>query len=164
MWITGLAALVTAVYTAFLFAQAKGRDFWQSPILVLHMLGHSFAAGAAALFVLATLDQGALDWAGRMGAILNFSLIINLILVLLELSITHPTQDAKLVVKMILKGQYRKLFWLVSIGLGIVVPVLLINLAGGELWANLGAAMLSLIGIFYTEKIWVEAPQRIPLS
>lgn len=99
-----------------------------------------------------------------MGAILSFVLIINLILIFLELSITHPTQDAKLVVKMILKGQYRKLFWMVSIGLGIFVPVGLINLAGGEPWANLGAAILSLIGIFYTEKIWVEAPQRIPLS
>lgn len=164
MWITGLAALVTAVYTAFLFAQAKGRDFWQSPMLVLHMLGHSIAAGAAVLLVLASLDGEAIAWAGRMGAILSFTLLLNLILVFLELSITHPTEDAKLVVKMILKGQYRKLFWFVSIGLGIFVPVLLINLAGGELWANLGAAVLSLIGIFYTEKIWVEAPQRIPLS
>lgn len=164
MWITGLAALVTAVYTAFLFAQAKGRDFWQSPVLLLHMLGHSFAAGAAVLLVLASLDRGAISWTGRMGAMLSFSLLINLILIFLELSITHPTQDAKLVVKMILKGQYCQQFWSTSIGLGILVPVLLINLTGGELWANLGAAVLSLIGIFYTEKIWVEAPQRIPLS
>ena len=133
-------------------------------MLVLHMLGHSFAAGAAVLLVIATLDQESMGWAGRMGAILNFALLLNLILIFLELSITHPTEDAKLVVKMILKGQYRRLFWLVSIGLGIFGPVLLINLAGGELWANLGAAVLSLIGIFYTEKIWVEAPQRIPLS
>jgi Fe-S-cluster-containing dehydrogenase component/formate-dependent nitrite reductase membrane component NrfD len=164
MWITGLAALVTAVYTAFLFAQAKGRDFWQSPLLVLHMLGHSIAAGAAALLVLASLDQDATDGVDPMRAILSFSLLMNLVLVFLELSITHPTQDAKLVVKMILKGQYRRLFWLVSIGLGILVPTLLIHLGDGELWANLGAAVLSLIGIFYTEKIWVEAPQRIPLS
>src|SRR6185369_17130055 len=40
-------ALLTAVYTAFLFAQAKGRDFWQSPMLGLHMLIHSVMAGGA---------------------------------------------------------------------------------------------------------------------
>src|SRR5829696_1491216 len=40
-------AILTAVYTAFLFAQAKGRDFWQSPVLGLHMIVHSFIAGAA---------------------------------------------------------------------------------------------------------------------
>src|SRR2546423_15591095 len=40
-------ALLSAVYTAFLFAQAKGRDFWQSPMLGLHMIIHSVMAGAA---------------------------------------------------------------------------------------------------------------------
>lgn len=40
-WLTALMAIVVAVYTAFLFAQAKGRDFWQSPTLALHMLVHS---------------------------------------------------------------------------------------------------------------------------
>jgi formate-dependent nitrite reductase membrane component NrfD len=164
MWLTGLAALVTAIYTAFLFAQAKGRDFWQSPLLVLHMLGHSFAAGAAALLVPASFDPEAIVWASALGAVLKVSLFLNLVLLLLELSITHSTEDAKLVVKMILKGQYRQLFWLVSIALGIFLPLVLLNLAGGELWANILAALAVLIGIFYTEKIWVEAPQRIPLS
>ena len=44
-------ALLTAVYTAFLFAQAKGRDFWQSPMLGLHMIIHSVMAGAAVFLI-----------------------------------------------------------------------------------------------------------------
>jgi len=36
-WASAALAVITAVYTAFLFAQAKGRDFWQSPTLALHM-------------------------------------------------------------------------------------------------------------------------------
>jgi len=36
--VTALVAVIVAVYTAFLFAQAKGRDFWQSPTLAIHML------------------------------------------------------------------------------------------------------------------------------
>jgi len=33
LWGSALLAVVVAIYTAFLFAQAKGRDFWQSPLL-----------------------------------------------------------------------------------------------------------------------------------
>lgn len=164
LWFVGLSALITAVYTAFLFAQAKGRDFWQSPMLVFHMLGHALAAGAAVLLILASFDSAANSWANALGTVLQAALFLNLVLLFLELSITHPTQDAKLVVGMILKGQYSKVFWLLSIGVGIALPLVLLQVAGGELWANVVAALAALIGIFYTEKIWVEAPQRIPLS
>ena len=37
----------TAVYTAFLFGQAKGRDLWQSPLLAPHLIVQALPAGAA---------------------------------------------------------------------------------------------------------------------
>ncbi|HZM00534.1 MAG TPA: 4Fe-4S dicluster domain-containing protein, partial [Planctomycetota bacterium] len=52
-WATWLLALPTAVYTAFLFRQAKARDLWQSPLTPLHMLGHALVGGAAACLLLA---------------------------------------------------------------------------------------------------------------
>lgn len=163
MVITSAAALITAVYTAFLFAQAKGRDFWQSPLLVLHMLGHAFAAGAAVLLIVASFNETTIWWTRDLGIILKLALFFNLVMLLLEISITHPTEDAKLVVKMITKGQYRRLFWSVCMGLGILLPLILIHPDLGVA-VNVSAALAALIGIFYTEKIWVEAPQRIPLS
>ena len=51
-WVTAGVAGLVAVYTAFLFAQAKGRDFWQSPTLAIHMLVHSIMAGAASFLLL----------------------------------------------------------------------------------------------------------------
>src|SRR6516162_988805 len=42
-------ALATAVYTAFLFAQAKARDLWQSPLLPAHLAISAALAGAAAM-------------------------------------------------------------------------------------------------------------------
>ena len=33
-----LLALGAAGYSAFLFAQAEGRDFWQSPLVLPHLL------------------------------------------------------------------------------------------------------------------------------
>ena len=46
-------ALATAVYTAFLFAQARARDLWQSPLLPPQMAVQTFLAGAGATAPLA---------------------------------------------------------------------------------------------------------------
>ena len=40
-------AAATAGYTGFLLAQAKGRDFWQSRTLAMHMLVHAVMAGTS---------------------------------------------------------------------------------------------------------------------
>ncbi|GIX48864.1 MAG: hypothetical protein KatS3mg131_3075 [Candidatus Tectimicrobiota bacterium] len=48
LWPGGLLAILAAIYTGFLFGQAKGRDFWLSPALPLHLLVQALLAGAAA--------------------------------------------------------------------------------------------------------------------
>ena len=42
---------MAAVYTAYLFAQAKARDLWQSPLLPPHLAVQAVLAGAAALLL-----------------------------------------------------------------------------------------------------------------
>ncbi len=49
VWPIIILSVLLAIYTAFLFGQAKGRDFWQSPLLSLHMLLHSAVGGSAVL-------------------------------------------------------------------------------------------------------------------
>ena len=46
---TVLLALGTAGYSALLFGQAEGRDFWQSPLVLPHLIIAAVVAGAAAL-------------------------------------------------------------------------------------------------------------------
>jgi Fe-S-cluster-containing dehydrogenase component len=43
------AGVMTAVYTAYLFARSKARDLWQSPLLPPHIAVQALLAGAAAL-------------------------------------------------------------------------------------------------------------------
>ncbi|HSD78070.1 MAG TPA: 4Fe-4S dicluster domain-containing protein, partial [Solirubrobacteraceae bacterium] len=51
---------LTAVYTGYLFAQARARDLWQDPLLVPHLLVQAAVLGAAALLpVAAALDEPA---------------------------------------------------------------------------------------------------------
>ncbi len=162
VWVTAVFAVLLAVYTAFLFAQAKGRDFWQSPTLPLHMLVHSVMAGAA-IFVIAALVFGNEDWMGILSTIMIIALIVNLFTLVTELTITHPTTAAKTVVEMITKGRYKNLFWLVTVLIGNIIPLALLLFGNGR-FLTVISGICVLIGILITEKIWVEAPQRIPLA
>ena len=158
-----IVAVVVAVYTAFLFAQAKGRDFWQSPTLALHMLVHSIMAGAAALGLVSLLQGEAITWAPFLNRVMAIGIGVNLLVMLIELMTTHPTMDAHTTVNMILKGRYATKFYVLVVILGNVLPLLLILFAP-SIAVLAVASVLVLAGILFTEQIWVEAPQRIPLT
>ena len=164
MWGTSIIAVITAIYTAFLFAQAKGRDFWQSPTLAIHMLVHSFMAGGAALTIASLASPESADWMSFLSLVMAIGIGVNLFTILIELTTTHPTQDAKYVVKMITKGRYRQAFWFGAIIVGNLLPLGFILFAADNPMMIIAASALVLIGIYFTEKIWVEAPQRIALS
>lgn len=164
MYLTALAACIVAVYTAFLFAQAKGRDFWQSPTLAIHMLVHSMMAGAGVFLVISLFENYGSEWVAFTAWILFISILVNLVVLLFELVTTHPTQDAKIAVNMILKGRYKTMFWLGVLVIGNIFPLVMI--LSGMSTGITGAiiAVFVLTGIYLTEHIWVEAPQRISLS
>ncbi len=160
-FIATATAVVVAVYTAFLFAQAKGRDFWQSPSLALHMFIHSIMAGAAAISLLG-MAFGQFDHSAFLTVTMIGSLIVNLIVMLVEFMTTHPTADAKRVADMILKGRYKVKFWLGTVLVGNIIPLAICLLFGGTYLPV--AALFVLFGIYVTEHIWIDAPQRLPLT
>lgn len=162
IWFTAVFAILLAIYTAFLFAQAKGRDFWQSPTLPLHMLVHSLMAGTA-IFTIFSLVFGNENWMGILRNTMIIALLVNLFTLVTELTITHPTTSAKMVVKMIVNGRYKNLFWGVSVFIGNLIPLAILLFDSGELLAAVSGICV-LAGILVTEKIWVEAPQRVPLA
>lgn len=162
-WITALAAVIVAIYTAFLFAQAKGRDFWQSPSLALHMLVHSLMAGAAAFAILALFMETSGAWEDYLTKLIYATIGFNLLTLVLELTTTHPTEDAKRTVNMITSGRYARLFYIGVILIGNILPIGLLLLGGGTTYLAVAGGLI-LIGIYCTEHIWVEAPQRIPLT
>jgi Fe-S-cluster-containing dehydrogenase component/formate-dependent nitrite reductase membrane component NrfD len=161
--LTAIFAAITAIYTAFLFAQAKGRDFWQSPSLALHMLVHAFMAGAAIFTLVALVAPAAAGWMALLKNVMIVAIAFNLLTVFFELTTTHPTVEAKRVVKMITRGQYRNRFYFGAILLGNIVPLILALVMGSNGLVLAGAGALVLIGIYITEHIWVEAPQKIQL-
>ncbi|HEY2847851.1 MAG TPA: NrfD/PsrC family molybdoenzyme membrane anchor subunit [Pyrinomonadaceae bacterium] len=157
-----ILGLLTAVYTAFLFAQAKGRDFWQSPMLGLHMIIHSIMAGGAAMFLVSWFQPVASSLSNFFVFLVVTALVSHLVTLAIELTTTHSTDDAHTVVKMITDGEFSNKFWFGMVLVGNVLP--LIALILGPAAAAAPAAVLILVGLWFAEDIWVKAPQRIPLS
>lgn len=160
-FLSTIVAVLVAVYTAFLFAQAKGRDFWQSPALALHMVIHSVLSGAAVVSLMVAFGLISKAWNPFLITTMMISMSLNLATILVEMTMTHPTADARLTVRMIKSGRYKNSFWLGVILLGNILPIICL------IWLNdltlVLSSLMILAGIFITEKIWVEAPQKISL-
>jgi formate-dependent nitrite reductase membrane component NrfD len=133
-------ALGTAIYTAFLFGQSKGRDLWQSPLLAPHLVVQALVAGACLT---------APEW-------LSWLLPVNGLLVAAEVFGRHPTEDAHRAARLI---QEDVRFTTGVLAMGHLLPLAL-------LWSNPGLATLAsgfvLAGLLLWEHLYVQAPQEIP--
>ena len=162
--VAGTVAVFVAVYTAFLFAQARGRDFWQSPSLIAHMLFNSLLAGAAVWLLLGLWMPMADQTINFLRTLLMVTIVLSVFNMLIDLAFPHPTADAKRTVEMIRSGRYSRLFWIGVLLIGHVLPFVVLWWYGIEPVGLLLSAVGVLIGVYLSDKIWVEAPQRIPLS
>jgi Fe-S-cluster-containing dehydrogenase component/formate-dependent nitrite reductase membrane component NrfD len=146
-------AAATAVYTAYLFAQAKARDLWQSALLPAHLLVQAVLAGAAALAPLAAWL--APESAAPLLWIVAASAAAHLLLVGGETSVTHSTAHARLAVDEMVAGRYRPYFWAgaAAILAGVLAP-----------WFGAAVAPLPLLGLMAYEHAYVQAGQAVPLA
>ena len=146
-------AAMTAVYTAYLFAQAKARDLWQSPLLPPHLLVHSVLAGSAAMLPFAQwLEPTAvapLLW------LLGGSALAHVLFTIGEATLTHTTAHAHLAAKEMTRGGYAGFFWL---GLALTAA------AVAAPWIGLVAVPCALIGLLAGEHAYVQAGQSVPLA
>ena len=159
LWPGTVLAALTAVYTAFLFAQAKGRDFWQNPLLSVHLLAHALLAGGAVWLLIGV-------WSADGGALPRIftacMLVFSLVTLLGEVLSAPPTEDARLAMDMIIGPPMGAWFWGAGVVGGHLLPLALLAL--GTVWALPLAAVLALAGLLVIESCWILAPQRVPLS
>jgi Fe-S-cluster-containing dehydrogenase component/formate-dependent nitrite reductase membrane component NrfD len=185
--ILGVFAVLTGIaasgYTAFLFGQARGRAFWQSPLLLPHLVIQAFAAGTALLIVLAPL---AVDRPGEERSLENVlvgfllaALVLDALAIASDLFSHVGPEDARQAARTLTHGRLRD-----ALLMGVVAPraVALVVLVGhfligaatggaGQLadgsmplpFSALGAAF-ALVGIGAWEHLYVVAGQEPALS
>jgi len=137
-------AVMTAVYTGYLFAQAKARDLWQSPLLVPHLLVQAVLAGAAALLLVSPEPE--LEW------IIAAAAAAHLVLVAAEATTGHVTDHAALAVRELTRDRWFRA-GLVLVAAALAAP-----------WIGVAAAPLALAGLLAHEHAYVQAGQAVPLA
>jgi formate-dependent nitrite reductase membrane component NrfD len=170
-WLGGGLAVMTAIYSAFLFRQARGRVFWHSPLVPLHLMVQALAAGAASLMFVAALNS-MLSGAFMMEAGFRIvyyelmgALIAHGVLIAGELLMPEENVEKKRAARFITHGLFRKPFWLGAISAGIIVPLLALVSGAAEFEIVAGlTSLLALAGIVVWEHMWVQAGQAVPLS
>ena len=158
-WLGGPLAAMTAVYTAFLFGQAKARDLWQNPLLPVHFLVQALLAGGAATALLAPA-AGAGSGVQRH-ALLVFAVASGAHLLMLagDALMPTPTAHAKQAEREMTSGRYRA--WFRAGVAGTLIGVAAAWLGPGWGW---GAALAGLAGLLAYEHAYVQAGQSVPLA
>jgi Ni/Fe-hydrogenase subunit HybB-like protein len=172
-------AAMTAVYTAYLFAQAKARDMWQNPLLPPHLLVQSLLLGSAVLLLTVTLLRGTMAsdemTSGMIDTvrleifylfwILAASSLIHILMIWGEISLTHPTAHARLAIWEMVHGRYKSDFWmgtLLSIIGGLLPALALFGVISPDF--GIAGAPLALVGLMLFENAYVQAGQSVPLA
>jgi len=175
-------AAAAAGYSALLFGQAEGRDFWQSPLHLPHLLAGSLVAGCAVLIVLHILT-GHGTWGPELMGVeglrlaMAAGLLAHLSILGLDLFGPHASVEVRRAARLITSGPWRSRFWGGAVLTGIALPLVLVLWGLGaaathlpmgvtlqEPIATSAAAVLALIGLWIYEDLWVKAGQSIPLS
>jgi Fe-S-cluster-containing dehydrogenase component len=156
-----LSALA-ATYTAFLFAQAEGRDLWQVAHLPVVMGAQGVLLGALALLGVGAFgpEAAVLAPAGRALALGAAALALGVTLVG-DLAIPPPSEIAQRTLQDLVFGRFR-LPYRAGLALGYVAPMVLV--AVGDPMADLAALLSAAVGVFLWSWALVMAPQAVPNS
>jgi Fe-S-cluster-containing dehydrogenase component len=153
LWPGVVLSVLAAIYTAYLFAQSKARDMWQSPLLPPHLALQALLLGSAALVPFAAwLDAALLSPLLR---VLGASSLLHLLMIWGEITLTHPTAHARLAVWEMTRNRFRAFFWMgAALALiGVFAP-----------WLGLAAVPFALAGLLLYEHAYVQAGQAVPLA
>ena len=145
-------AVLTAGYTAYLFAQARGRDLWQSQLLAPHLLVQALMVGAAGLYLVGTSIG---EPSAALADLLAAAAALHLAMVAGEAMPRHPTAHAHLAVDEMTRGRFAAFFWV-----GIALSVA----AVAAPWAGTVGAVGALFGIAAHKHAYVQAGQSVPLA
>jgi Fe-S-cluster-containing dehydrogenase component/formate-dependent nitrite reductase membrane component NrfD len=157
-----------AGYTAFLFGQAEGRDFWQSPLLLPILLIQAIIAGASALGLLSWPLNAGNAISSTLTIILLSAVTLHIFLIMIEVFGSHSNSHVATAAHFMSSGRLKDTFWGPFFTIGSLLPIAMLCIAlilPAAQPALLGfAGILALVGLFAYEHCFVVAGQIVPLS
>ena len=169
LWLGLALAVMAAIYTAFLFGQAEGRDLWQTGLLPVHLVVQALMVGSGVLLLLGLFVPLPAAMFTALAWTFVLALVVDLFVTLFgEFGMPHASEIAARASHQIRAGKYRHLFWWGAIAVGHVLPLALVIVAmltpAMALPLMAVAAVLAIAGLYCFEHAFVFAPQEIPNS
>lgn len=164
-WLVLVPCILVAGYTAFLFAQAEGRDLWQSPWLLPHLLVQALMAGSGAMALVCAFAGVGASGMSLVARSLLVGAVLHLLIAGVDLGGKHPTRNAEVGAHIIVRGRYSRLFWFGCVAPVVVAIVLAaVSWNGGFVWLVALAGLLVQPALLAYETVFVRAAQDVPLS
>ncbi len=141
-----LFAAAFMAYSGLVLSSWNSIAFWNTPLLPILYVGYSFLGGMAVLPIIEVIT-GAKGNLEVVGPVLLFLLLGNGIVLLLYISgMSTGTLPAQESVRRLLHGPYRWSFWGGTVGIGLVVPTIIVaSAAGGQLGAESAATSVLVV-------------------
>jgi formate-dependent nitrite reductase membrane component NrfD len=163
-----LLGTAAAGYSAFLFGQAEGRDFWQSPLMLPILVVQAVLAGAAWLGLLSWALNAGFTLTNLLTAVLLGAIVLHVMLVFIEVFGSHSNSHVAAAARYMARGGLRETFWGPFLLIGSVIPLVMLCIALFIPVAEpalLGiAGIVALVGLYAYEHCFVVAGQVVPLS
>jgi len=169
---TAILGLLTAAYTGWLFAQAKGRVLWMKRGYWFQLVVQAALAGSAALLIAGALGAQVGEARVLMGTLL-VALLLEALIGRMEprLAPRGREREYRRVVRYANAGALGRLRHWGGEGIGIVLPAVLLLVAQSVVsddatQASVAALAsgLALIGLWISEDCFVRAGQALPIS
>jgi len=160
-WGNVLLGIATAGYTAFLFAQCKGRDLWEDRMMLYHLIAQAVMCGGVVLFGLSIVQWVSFFHSDWMIAkfVIATSILFHFAMVAHARFQKHATENARQAAGFLAKVRLGSfLAFRDSILIGIVGGLLLLFMWPGAAWIP------ALFGLFLYEYAFIRAGQLPPLS
>jgi len=150
--------------TGAIFGFIAGRETWFSAIKPLEFLAAALSSGMGLLILVVILT---LKFSGRvvrrniiasLGRLLSVFIVVLLVLVFLD-KMTHLYPASREATLYMLTGHYAWIFWVFQIGMGAIVPLVILSRPGlnrSVSWVGL-ASLSTVIGVFF-ERYYLVIP------
>ena len=166
-WVNLPFAALASGYTAFLFAQCRGRDLWLERGLFSHLLLRAAFLGFCLAVLIPTAPLRGTDWAGHGFVVLA---LVNAVWIFVE-GRSSPSSESSRRAHALLFGSGMPRW-----------AILALVVAAGSVWAGLASAGdaafiggvdifhrmvgagLAVLGLFLYERQWIKAAQEVPIS
>ena len=157
-------AILVHMGTGAIFGFVAAREAWFSPIKPLEFLSAALASGLALLIVVTILT---LKLSGRsinkdmilsLGSMLRIFIILLFILIAID-KLTHIYEPARGATMFLLTGEYAWIFWILQIGLVVVLPLAILfnsRLNKTIKWTVV-ASVSVVVGVFF-ERYYLVIP------